>query len=200
MPVCSLHLILAVHRLFWKIIHSVAKARNQEELIVPALKKIGCHYLAFQMKSYCNCKGKHYDGSSTMRMTGNDCKRLEANVEAFVSTFLVRTGGETIRDQSATRLYLLQKAVQSFRDIAHDLRSTKTTQKRVDSFSDRVEKWFLFLQGTVSSRMHTKDAIRAHSARTCWTTVEVLVCSAGMGLRDVFLLNIRALEQETKSF
>ena len=166
MPVCSLHLILAVHRLFWKIIHSVAKARNQEELIVPALKKIGCHYLAFQMKSYFNCKGKHYDGSSTMRMTGNDCKRLEANVEAFVSTFLVSTGGETIRDQSATRLYLLQKAVQSFRDIAHDLRSAKATQKRVDSFSDRVEKWFLFCKAQFPSectqRMPYVHILREH--------------------------------------
>ena len=51
-PPCSLHLILSVHRMFWKIIHSFTKLRQQEHLIIPALRRMGCQYMAFQLESY----------------------------------------------------------------------------------------------------------------------------------------------------
>ena len=68
-PPCGLHLILAIHRMFWKVIHSVSKTRKQEEHVAKALRMIGCNYLGFQLQSYFQSEGKHYDGSETMKMT-----------------------------------------------------------------------------------------------------------------------------------
>lgn len=152
------------------MILSITKSRKAEHLIVPALKKIGCHYLAFQMKSYYTSKGKYYDGSTTMRMTGNDCKRLEANIDTFLQTFLDTVGDcpEEFASSSATRLDLLRTAVQDFSAIANDLRSTTTTQGRVDSFSRRVEEWFRFCRmefpTECTSRMPYMHILREHIA------------------------------------
>jgi len=107
-PPCSLHLILAIHRQFWKIIHSFAKSRKQEEVVVPALRKIGCNYMAFQMESYNMTKGKEYDGSANLRLTGNDCKRLEDSVDRFCEFFL-RT---YVDDESRTKVELFSELVQ----------------------------------------------------------------------------------------
>ena len=88
-PPCSLHLILSVHRVFWKIIHSFTKLRQQEHLIIiPALRQMGCQYMVFQLESYFKTKGKLYDGSATLRLTGNDCRTLEENIQSFCQTFL----------------------------------------------------------------------------------------------------------------
>ena len=136
MPLHSLHLILSVYRFFWKVIHSVyrffwkvihsvhrffwkvvnsvSKSRKQDDLVVPALKKIGCHYLAYTMNHCYKSKGKYYDGSTTLRMTGNDCKRLEAGISTFLATFLKTSIGETFHHISATRLAVLNRIVRSF--------------------------------------------------------------------------------------
>ena len=37
--------------------------------------------------SFCS-KKKNYDGSSTLKMVGRDCKQFELNIEKFVLTFL----------------------------------------------------------------------------------------------------------------
>ena len=166
MPPCGLHLVLAIHRIFWKVIHSVTKARSQEELVVPALRRIGCNYLAFQLKSYLQSKGKYYDGSSTMRMTGNDCKRLEAGATTFLSTFLVSRRAETFASPSADKLKHIHDLLQDFADIATDLRATTTTEARVESFGRRVEAFFKdvrrFFPNECSSKHHYMHVLRDH--------------------------------------
>ena len=73
-------------------------------------------------------------------MTGNDCKRLEAGISTFLTTLLKSSIGETFHHISATRLAVLNRIVQDFADIAHNLRSTTTTKETVGTFQQRVEK------------------------------------------------------------
>ena len=136
-PPCALHLILAMHRQFWKIIHSFTKSRKQETLIVPALKKIGCFYMAFQMESYVKTKGKQYDGSTTLRLTGNDCKRLEDNIDRFIETFIHQSSASG--GQARTKVELFRELVLLWRPIAHELRDHTTTTHRLEAFNGHVE-------------------------------------------------------------
>ena len=142
-PPCGLHLILAIHRLFWKAIFNFASSRNQIDLIPKALKRVGCYYMAHQMVCYQKAKGKCYDGSTTLRQTGNDCKRLEANISNFLKVFL--KPGETFDDPRATKLRQLQTAVTKWIGIAHDIRSPQTTTARVESFQRRVEEFTTYI-------------------------------------------------------
>ena len=87
-PPSSLHLILSARQVFWKIIHSFTKLRQQEHLIIPFLRQMGCQYMAFQLERYFKTKGKLYDGSATLRLTGNDCRTLEEDIQSFCQSFL----------------------------------------------------------------------------------------------------------------
>uniref|UniRef100_A0A7M6DRA3 Uncharacterized protein n=1 Tax=Clytia hemisphaerica TaxID=252671 RepID=A0A7M6DRA3_9CNID len=88
LPPCGLHLILAHHRYLWKSLYEIVSKRKQEHVIPVALKKIGCNYLAFQLKCYHTSKKKHYDGSEPLKMIGNDCKLLEDNMDVFLTEFV----------------------------------------------------------------------------------------------------------------
>ena len=164
-PPCGLHLILAVHRLLWKCTVSLAKMKNQEERIAIALRKIGCKYLAYQMESYYKSKGKYYDGSDTLRMTGNDCKKFEEGVTLFIAAF---TCSDDILgvSRSTVKLAQLQKIAQLFHDIATDLRSTTTTSERVTSFKKRVDQFFgqvqKYFPSEGTAKMHYMHVLRDH--------------------------------------
>ncbi len=167
MPPCGLHLILAIHRMFWKVIHSIVKTRNQQGDVSSALHKIGCYYLAFQLESHYKSKGKHYDGNEQLRMTGNDCKRLEFGAREFISSFLHPNEAFTT-NKSATKLNQVLTALEEFRDIAQDLRSTTTTEDRVASFQDRVDKFYMNIKKNVPSectfKLYYMHVLRDHVA------------------------------------
>ena len=71
-----------------------------------------------------------------------------------MSSFLVED--ESFSSPSAAKLFQLLTAVRLFRDIAHDLRSTTTTEQRVASFQDRVESFFQHLKKNFPSECTNK--------------------------------------------
>ena len=77
MPPCGLHLILAHHRYLWSALLIAIINRQQTLKIFEAFKSIGCCYLAMQMEAYYNKKSKYYDGSQSLKMIGEDCKKME---------------------------------------------------------------------------------------------------------------------------
>lgn len=81
---CSLHTILAIHRQMWKVVDHVISVRDQCSLLADALRAAGCDYMAYQVKSFYESKKKYYDGSETMKVTGEDCRLLEENIDKFV--------------------------------------------------------------------------------------------------------------------
>ena len=85
---CALHTILSLHRQLWKHVDHIADSRAISKLLGPALRSAGCDYMAFQMESYYASKKKYYDGSDTLRMTGEDCRTLELNIGKFVQVRL----------------------------------------------------------------------------------------------------------------
>ena len=137
MPPCSLHLILAMHRIFWKIIHTFTKARRQEHLLPAILRQLGCHYMAFQLESYVRSKGKTFDGSATLRFTGNDCKKLEEGVDYFCNFFCSSIG--EIDEESTTKIRQFNELVRFWKPIAKELRDIETTSERVQAFSHHVQ-------------------------------------------------------------
>ncbi|XP_066932109.1 uncharacterized protein [Clytia hemisphaerica] len=140
-PPCGLHLILAHHRYLWKVLHRTIMARKQEQLIAPALRKIGCHYLAFQLDSYFKSKKKYYDGSETLRMIGNDCKLFEDNIDTFLNVFIAERN-QSWNDESSERLRHVLKLYKRFKDLARDIRSTHADKERISSFGKRAEEFF----------------------------------------------------------
>ena len=109
-------------------------------MVAPALRSVGCHYMAYQMQAYVKAKGKYYDGSTTLRMTGNDCKRLEAGIEKFVFSFL--RPRETYQSSpSSAKLEQLMIAVNMWSSLARDIRDTRTMEDRVASFPVRAEEF-----------------------------------------------------------
>lgn len=136
-PPCSLHLCLAMHRYLWAFQHLIIVQRDQIAKVKYAFQSIGCTYLALQYESYFVSKDKHYDGSKTLKMIGQDCKELEASIEKFVLNFL--KPGESIDSKSAESLRHVITLYKLFADIAIDLRETNYSQPRCQSFQDRVD-------------------------------------------------------------
>lgn len=68
--------------------NTVVSKRGQETQFPAALRNINCGYLAYQIETYHKSKNKFYDGSATLKMTGNDCKLLEDNCKKLVEYFL----------------------------------------------------------------------------------------------------------------
>ena len=136
MPPCSLHLILAIHRYLWAFQHLIIVQRDQIGNVKSAFQAIGCSYLALQYDSYFASKDKHYDGSKTLKMIGQDCKNMEALIDKFVINFL--KNGEDINSKSAESLRHIITLYRLFADIAIDLRETTYSESRCESFQDRV--------------------------------------------------------------
>ena len=150
MPPCALHLILSIHRCFWKIIHNFSKDREQEHIVAPALRRIGCHYMAFQMESYCKSKGKGYDGSNSLWFAGNGCKKLEKGIHKFCSLF-IRDYPELNTPSSTPKIELFCQLVKLWQPVALELRSVKTASARVQCFQGNVEAIAAFLIGNFPS-------------------------------------------------
>ena len=116
--------------------------RNQENLIPEALRAIGCTYLAYQSESYFKCKGKNYDGSSSLKMIGNDCKLIELNMKKFLTTFIKADSKEIWNSKSFEKLRQVNKLYRLFGDLARDIRSTTANKEWAASFSTRAERFF----------------------------------------------------------
>jgi len=63
-------------------------------------------------------KKKYYDGSSNLKMIGNDCKLLELNIDVFLDSFLNKDKGETWQSPTATKLRQVLSLYQLFSDLA----------------------------------------------------------------------------------
>ena len=136
-PPCSLHICLAIHRYLWAFQHIIIVQRDQISNVKVAFQSIGCSYLALQYDSYFASKDKHYDGSKTLKMIGQDCKELEMSIEKFVINFLRH--GEDINAKSAESLRHIITLYKLFADIAVDLRETTYSVDRYNSFQTRVD-------------------------------------------------------------
>ena len=86
---CALCTILSLHRQLWKFVDHITPVRKQSDLLGAALRAARCHYMAFQMDCYFQSKNKYYDGNEKLRMTGEDCRLLEININKFVQVTVV---------------------------------------------------------------------------------------------------------------
>lgn len=62
-------------------------------------------------------KKKHYDGSETLKMIGNDCKILENNIDTFLDVF-VKERGDDWNSSKSLKLRQVLKLYQLFKDLA----------------------------------------------------------------------------------
>ena len=140
---CGLHCILAHHRYLWKFMYDLIDKRGQTNLIPIALRAISCGYLAYQYESYLKCKGKQYDGSSTLKMIGNDCKLIEQNIQKFLVVFLKLDVNETWESKSFEKMRQINTLYQMFKDLAQDIRNVHGDKQRAESFGYRANQFFL---------------------------------------------------------
>jgi len=167
-----------------------------DSLIPPALRKIGCGYLAYQLEQYHKSKKKCYDGSSTLKMIGNDCKLIELNIDVFLDNFISKDKGETWESSSASKLRQLLQLYKLFADLARDIRAVEVNEDRINSFTKRAENYFQkFLVGASSSslnrlpymhylRNHTGDLMVQHMQIFGWG-YGVYCCHAGEHLNKI---------------
>ena len=73
-------------------------------------------------------------------MIGEDSKQLEINIEKFICCFLKE--GESINDKSFAKMRDVITFYRMFRDIALDIRSTTVNWDRINTFQDKVDKFF----------------------------------------------------------
>ena len=67
---------------------------------------------------YLFSKKKYYDGSSTLKIIGNDCKLLEENIDVFLDTFRDKDKGESWESPSMNKLKQVLLVYKQFRDLA----------------------------------------------------------------------------------
>ena len=70
------------------------------------------------MYTYCYSKKKHYDGSDTLKMIGNDCKLIEENIDVFLDSFIQKEKGESWESPSAIKLKQILNLYKLFADLA----------------------------------------------------------------------------------
>ena len=73
-------------------------------------------------------------------MIGQDCKYFEENIDKFVQTFL--KSEEVVSGKSFEKLRQVLQLYRAFKDLAYDVRSTKSDLIRANSFSSRAEAFF----------------------------------------------------------
>ena len=153
-----------MHCCLWKQISVIVKHRDQDDLLPIALREIGCTYLSYQVSRNFATKKKSYDGSTTLKMTGADCIKLEEQIEKFARLFL--RPGQMLEgnDQSTIEL---RKPVEMFslsRKISRELRALETTPERVQVFRVTAEKLFLLMQKHCPAES-TKSVLYVHALR-----------------------------------
>ena len=62
-------------------------------------------------------KNKHYDGSESLRMIGNDCKILEGNIDSFLDEF-VKAEGDVWNSGRSNKLRQVLNLYKLFSDLA----------------------------------------------------------------------------------
>ena len=159
MAPCGLHCILAHRRYLWKFLYDVIDKRGQTALIPTALREIGCGYLAYQYESYLKCKGKQYDGSSTLKMIGNDCKLIESNIHKFLVIFLKLNANEEWNSSSFQKMRQIHTLYQAFTDLAKDIRDVVGNGERAESFGDRANQFFLKFKSWAGGVMYMANLI-----------------------------------------
>ena len=65
---------------------------------------------------YCS-KKKHYDGSETLKMIGNDCKLTECNIDTFLDEF-VKERNDLWNSEKSLKLRQVLSLYKSFGDLA----------------------------------------------------------------------------------
>ena len=120
------------------------------------------------MKNFASfsSKKKYYDGSSTLKMIGRDCKQFESNIEKFVMIFLKE--GENLEHKSFHEMRTVVTLYRMFRDLAQDIRSITYNQDRVTTFQDRVEDFFVCFKryslGKCTSKKPYLHVLRDHTS------------------------------------
>ena len=146
---CGLHLILANHRYLWQFMFDIISKRKQESLFTVALRKVGCFYLSFRLDCYIKSKKKHYDGSESLKMIGNDCKLLEENIDVFLDVFVTDRGDSWESEKSQKIRHNILQLYKAFKDLAEDIRRVNGDEDRIKTFGSRAESYFkLFLNNT----------------------------------------------------
>ena len=156
---CALHTILAIHRQLWKHVDHVCSARNQQQLLTAALRAAGCRYMAIQVESFFASKKKHYDCNDHIKMTGEDCRLLEANIGKFVE---VLCRGKPLNHHENRGLKNIVLLYDKFRDISKDLRSTSGNMARARTFQRRVTAFIKLFQ-QVETHYCTKRVMYMHA-------------------------------------
>ena len=85
-------------------------------------------------------KKKYYDGSSTLKMVGSDCKLFESNIDKFVRVFL--KDGEDFHDNSFEKMRQVITLYHKFKELAVDIRAVTYSEARVKSFPQKAEEFF----------------------------------------------------------
>ncbi|XP_065653654.1 uncharacterized protein LOC136080653 isoform X1 [Hydra vulgaris] len=100
-----------------------------------------------------NGKKKHYDGTENLRMIGNDCKILEANIDTFLTVF-VENKGVSWQSQKSLKLRHILQLYNAWADLAQDIRSVHHDPDHIKSFNFRAEAYFqLFLHNTGTNKI-----------------------------------------------
>ena len=111
-------------------------------------------------------KKKHYDGTTKLKMIGQDCKQFEVNIEKFVCCFL--KDGESLDSKSFGKMRQVITLYRMFRDLAEDIRSTAVNLNRIDTFQDRVDNFFstfkTYTLGMATGRKPYLHILREHIA------------------------------------
>jgi hypothetical protein len=84
-------------------------------------------------------KKKYYDGTTKLKLIGQDCKQFEINIEKFVSCFL--KDGESVADRSFEKIRNFCTLYRMSKDTAKDIRSI-VNLARINSFQERVDDFF----------------------------------------------------------
>ena len=63
-------------------------------------KRVELHNLSYFYLILFYSKKKHYDGSETLKMIGNDCKILESNIDTFLNEFVGEVGDQWNSEKS----------------------------------------------------------------------------------------------------
>ena len=87
-------------------------------------------------------KNKYYDGSSTLKMIGQDCLQFESNIEKFVHVFFERGGSQleigALKKWDRSLHYIL--CFETW--LTSDIRAVTVDMQRISSFLERAKKFF----------------------------------------------------------
>ena len=63
-------------------------------------------------------KEKHFDGSGKLRMIGDDCKKMESNIDKFLECFLREEKDEEWKSPTFGKMRQASALYHAFKDLA----------------------------------------------------------------------------------